>query len=92
MTVTTLSDVDHGIYVVATEHSCYQVNMDKRTIFRVRAVGDSSNLRGDYENVDLKQILTCEVGLPAVFVVKDLTPGVTTIRRTTRITGIEVVA
>lgn len=92
MSVTTLSDVDHGVYAIRTEHSAYVVDMNERMLVRSPVEEGANDLRGDRDEVSLKQILTCEVGLPAVFVVKDLTPGVTTIRRTTRVVGIEVVA
>ena len=88
--ITQLADTDHGSYFVNTRDSSYLINLDKGWLRRVTREG--KELRGDNTQVTLLQVLRCQVGLGATFVLDGLAPVGTTTRRTSPVVSIEVAA
>ncbi len=87
--IASIDDEAGGAWVVFTETgSRYMVDLDARTIRRDPVAGE---LRADGEAVRLHQIVTCELGASAGFLVT-VEAGVITLRLTSHVTRIEVAA
>lgn len=85
--IASIDDEAEGVWMVTTETgSRYTVDLDARTIRRNPGAGE---LRADGESLPLHQVVTCEVGASAGFLVTVET-GVITLRLTSHITRIEV--
>lgn len=87
--IASIDDKAKGAWTVTTETgSRYAVDLNARTIRRSSPAGE---LRADGEAVPLHQIVTCEVGASAGFLVT-VEIGVITLRLTSHVTSIETTA
>ena len=93
----TLSNLDTGRWLVATESSAYILDLDARTARRSPGygVGPVSNghvhlsqMRRDEAPIPLEEIITLEVGKPMLLLLDVREDGVLTLRRSTIVAAI----
>ncbi|MDY7528151.1 MULTISPECIES: hypothetical protein [unclassified Cryobacterium] len=95
--LTSLSDGSTGRYLVATASgSLYRLDLDRRVMSRVPEFGVESRLhrlRRDGEDVDLLELVQCEVGKRMILRINLAAPGVwMTTRASTEVKRIENLA
>jgi hypothetical protein len=87
--IASIDDEAVGAWMVTTETgSRYTVDLDARMIRRISTAGE---LRADGESMPLHQVVICEVGASAGFLVT-VEAGMITLRLTSHVTCIEAAA
>lgn len=99
-TVDSLTNLDTGRWLVATETSSYMLDLDARTARRIPGYGVGSLdglplhtalLRRDDTDIELEQIIELTVGKPMMLLLDLRQDGVMTLRRSTIVAAISAV-
>lgn len=85
--IASIDDGSAGVWLVTTETgSTYVLDLQERTLQRT---GDADTLRRDGEHLILNQVIQCQVGTSANFLI-EIKPGVLTLRTTSHVVAISM--